>query len=73
VTVIVDVAVDDAPALSVTFSVIVYVPSVPYVWLERQVPAVSLTVPVEEEPSPHVIVHVCVSAVPASVKEPLNE
>ena len=44
-------------------------------WLDLQVPAPadSLIVPVDVDPSPQVIVHVCVSAVPASVNEALND
>src|SRR5947199_6810205 len=44
-------------------------------WLDLQVPepADSLIVPVDVDPSPQVIVHVCVSAVPASVNDALND
>ena len=57
-----------APALSVTLNVIVYEPAVAYAWPPVQVPEppLSLTIPVELIPSPHLIVHVWVSAVPVS-------
>jgi hypothetical protein len=71
VTLIVTLALVAAPAESVTLKVIVYGPAALYEWLPVQVPAplVSLTVPVELEPSPHVIVQVWVSSVPASPNE----
>jgi hypothetical protein len=45
-----------------------------YAWLLRQVPAPldSLTAPVLDVPSPHAMLHVCVSAMPASENVALN-
>ena len=70
-TLIETLALVNAPPESVTLKVIVYGPAAAYAWLPVQVPAplVSLTVPAELAPSPHVIVHVWVSAVPASLKD----
>ena len=73
VTYIVDVTLFAAPPLSVTLTVIVYVPLAAYEWVAVQVPApdVSATVPVELPPSPHVTLHVCVSRTPGSANESL--
>src|SRR5690242_4105981 len=68
------VADEEAPALSVTVTVIVYVP-VAYACAPVHVPAppLSVTAPVDVVPSPHAILHVCVSAVPASLNDALSD
>jgi hypothetical protein len=50
-------------------------PTLLYVLLAVQVPVPpdSFTVPVDVDPSPHATVHVCVSAVPGSLKEALTD
>src|SRR5262249_28765044 len=75
VTEIATVLLVAAPALSVTVTVIVKLPTFGYGWLAVHVPAPfdSPTVPFEVVPSPQVTLHVCVSLVPASVNEALSE
>jgi hypothetical protein len=74
VTLIADVAVAVAPELSFTVTVIVKFPCDDHMCCPVHVPdpPFSEIVPVDEVPSPHEIVHVCVSAVPGSENVAVN-
>src|SRR5262249_38429403 len=75
VTEIATVLLVAAPALSVTVTVIVKLPTFGYGWLAVHVPAPfdSLTVPVDVVPSPQATEQVWVSLAPASANEALSE